>query len=301
MIKTVRILPVALALAVAPQVARADELAELEAKGEALAKQSEYTQAIEAFKAADHIKQRANHACMIGLAYMRRELWPQAELFFALCEKRAAPGDQPPAWIDEAEHQLARKLSAAQIPVVTIVVQPSKIDAHLTVSSFATDEVFAPQAIHLAPGKHVVEVSAAGYLPQQRMIAIEPGEPQTVVFVLDPDQSAPVKPSVTRSTSQRSSQRSLVPWGVMGTGAALVGIAAIYDLAALQPARDRLSQAQSPAAYDAFTDDFTSARDTTLGLFAVGALAIGVGAVLHYTVFAEADSHGGAVVVGWRR
>src|ERR1043165_4727656 len=140
------ILALGLALAGA-NVAHADEVDDLEAKGQELAKQSEDTQAIAAFKQADARRPRAAHACMIGLAYMRREAWPQAELFLALCEKRAAPGDQPPDWTDEAEKQPRQKLSAAQIPAVTIDVSPANVGARLTVSSFAPDEVFDPQTL----------------------------------------------------------------------------------------------------------------------------------------------------------
>src|SRR5688500_16173875 len=142
--------------------ARADEVDDLVAKGNALAQKSEYTQAIAAFKQADAKRPRAAHACMIGLAYMRREAWPQAELFLALCEKRAVPGDQPPDWVDAAHQQLASKLSAAQIPAITIEVTPPHAGARLTVSSFAPDEVFDPQTIHLAPGVHVIQLTAPG-------------------------------------------------------------------------------------------------------------------------------------------
>jgi hypothetical protein len=280
------------------RLARADELTDLEAKGEALAKDSEYTQAISAFKAADLLKPRASHACMIGLAYMRRELWPQAELFLALCEKRTAPGDQPPDWIDDAEHQLAAKLSAAQIPAVTIVVQPAGADAHLAVSSFAPDERFAPQTIHLSPGKHILEVTATGYRDQEKEITVRPAQPQTVVFALE--SVAPV-PAPRIAPAGPSSRRSTIPWIVMGAGTALVGIAALYDLGALQPARDHLLHAESSAAYDAYTGDFSSARVATIGLFAAGALAITAGVALRYTVFADVTPHGGAIVVGWRR
>src|SRR3954469_25457724 len=131
-----------LLIVLASRPAFADDVDDLEAKGQELAKQSEFTQAIATFKQADAKRPRAAHACMIGLAYMRREAWPQAELFLALCEKRAVPGDQPPDWIDQAEQQLAQKLSAAQIPAVTIEVTPANINAHLTVSSFAPDEQF---------------------------------------------------------------------------------------------------------------------------------------------------------------
>src|SRR6185312_9671665 len=149
-----RALVVAIACASAARSARADDVDELVAKGEALAKQSEYPQAIAMFKQADAKRPRAAHACMIGLAYMRREAWPQAELYLALCEKRAVPGDQPPDWVDAAHQTLAAKLRAAQIPAITIEVTPPNTHARLTVSSFAPDEQFDVQTIHLAAGKH---------------------------------------------------------------------------------------------------------------------------------------------------
>ena len=167
--------------------ARADEVDDLVAQGDALAKQSEYTQAITKFKLADAKRPRALHACMIGLAYMRREAWPQAELFFALCEKRAVVGDQPPDWIDAAQQQLASKLRAAQIPAITIEVTPPDAGARLTVSSFAPDEVFDPQTVHLAPGVHVIALTAPGYRKVSRQLTVEAAVPQTVSFVLERD------------------------------------------------------------------------------------------------------------------
>src|SRR5512143_1672663 len=115
---------IAVLVLLASHLARADEVDDLVAKGQELAKQSEYTQAIAVFKQADAKRPRAAHACMIGLAYMRREAWPQAELFLALCRKRVTPGDEAPDWLPEAEQQLATKLKAAQIPAVTIDVTP---------------------------------------------------------------------------------------------------------------------------------------------------------------------------------
>src|SRR5215467_8969611 len=101
-----------------------------------------------------------------------------------MCEKWAVPGDQPPPWIDEAEHQLAAKLSAARIPAITITVTPAGVPAVLRVSSFAPDERFAPQTIHLAPGKHTIEVEAPGYVSAHREIEVKPAEPQSIAFEL---------------------------------------------------------------------------------------------------------------------
>jgi hypothetical protein len=299
--------------------ARADEVDDLVARGEALAKQSEFTQAIRAFKQADAKRPRAAHACMIGLAYMRREAWPQAELFLALCEKRAVPGDQPPDWIDAAHRQLATKLRDAQIPAITIQVTPANVGARLTVSSFEPDELFEPQTIHLAPGKHVIEVAAPGHRRMSREVVVERGVPQTVSFTLEPDPTAPddVPPTVaapqpltppTRTVERPAASSSNVPWIVLGAGAALVGIGLVYDLTYLQPARERLDQAESVDAYRALEPDFRTRQRVTVGLVAGGLVVAGVGVALKLTVFktgpqvsAAIDPTGATVFMGWQR
>ena len=284
-------------------------LEELEARGEQLAKQNDYTQAIATFKQADALQPRAAHACMIGLAYMRRELWPQAELFLALCEKRAAPTDQPPAWIDEAEHQLAQKLSAARIPAVTITVTPANVDAKLTVSTFEPDEAFAPQTIHLAPGMHVVQVTAPGYLPQRRDVEVHPAQPTTLDFKLVPIAVAtPPTPPTPPTPETPSHLGRYVPWIVGGVGVATLGIGLIYDLAVLGPARDRLASAPNAQIYDASKDDFSSKQHATEGILAGGVVALAVAVVLHYTlaerapvVSASLGDHHGGLTVTWSR
>lgn len=302
---------IAVLILLASRIASADEVDDLVAKGQELAKQSEYTQAIAVFKQADAKRPRAAHACMIGLAYMRREAWPQAELFLALCEKRAVPGDQPPDWIDQAEQQLAQKLSAAQIPAVTILVSPGNIGARLTVSSFAPDEVFDPQTIHLAPGKHVIEVTAPGYRTEHKEITVQAGQPQTVTFELQREKAAVgtfTPPPPGKETPPRSAGTSKVPWIVAGAGVTLVGISIVYDIAAVVPAHRQLETAETGAAYDFYAGDWRAKRNTTVGLFAVGAITAGIGIALHYTVYKDGpqitpqvSDHGAAVVLGWQR
>src|SRR5438445_391861 len=107
------------------QPARADDVDDLVAQGEALAKQAEWP--------------RAKHACLIGLAYTRRELWAEAELFLSVCRQRAAGDDPAPDWLDEAQHTLADKLAAAGAAPVAISVEPPDAIALVSVSSFAPD------------------------------------------------------------------------------------------------------------------------------------------------------------------
>jgi hypothetical protein len=296
--------------------ARADDADDLVAKGERLAQQGEFTQAIVAFKEADARWPRAAHACMIGLAYMRRELWPQAELFLAQCERRATATDKPPGWIDGAWQQLAAKLSAAQIPSVAITVNPPDAAARLTVSSFEPDEGFAPQAIHLAPGQHILEVTAPGFRGVRRAITVVRGEPQAVSFNLEKDPSFVPRPNEVPRVGEPplvtwQSVRPKIPWIVIGAGAALAASALLYDQFALQPVRDRLDAAESRATYDASADEFRSKRAVTIGLVIGAAVTIGAGVALRYTLFAPDDdtpqvsAQAGdgeqMIVVRWRR
>jgi hypothetical protein len=294
---------VLLAIVLGGSVAHADDVDDLVAKGQDLAQRSEYTQAIASFKAADAKRPRAAHACMIGLAYMRREAWPQAELFLALCEKRAVPGDQPPDWIDEAHKQLAQKLSAAQIPAVTINVVPAGIGARLTVSSFAPDEVFDPQTIHLAPGKHTVEVTAPGHRTVQQQIIVQPAVPQTLTFQLAPTDTLAEEPFTPKPRTA-----SKVPWIVGGIGVGIGAIAGIYHATSVRSAYQRADGAQTPAAYDVLATEFNDKRNVAVGLYAASAITIGVAVVLRYTVYKDAPAvtaqignGGGGILVGWQR
>jgi len=295
------------------RVARADQVDDLVARGEALAKQSEFSSAIEVFKSADALRPRAKHACLIGLVYTRRELWPQAELFFALCRARATTDDPLPKWIDEAQQQLTAKLTAAGAAAVTIVVAPAEAHAHITVSSFAPDEVFEPRTIHLAPGRHVFDVTADGYVAASREVVIATSEPQTVTIELRSTADvaaeaarratapAPPAPAPPASPAQ---PRSIVPTVIVLGGAALALAGGAVELFALKPARDRLAASQDVALFDARLSSFRDRRDLTIGLYAGAVAAVATGIVLRYTVFAvgaSVERGGGVVTLAWSR
>ena len=86
-------------------VAYAEDADTLTAQGEQLAHDGEYSRAIETFKKADALAPSAKHACLIGLAYIRRELWSQAEIFLDRCKQRATAADPLPDWFAEATTQ----------------------------------------------------------------------------------------------------------------------------------------------------------------------------------------------------
>ncbi len=296
----------AIALAV-PLVAHADSAAELEAKGEEFAKAGRYSDAIDAFKAADRLEPRASHVCLIALAYTRRELWPQAEIFLDKCHSRADANDPLPEWVPLADRQLAERLASANVAAVTIAVDPD-VPAALAVSSFAPDETFAPRTIHLAPGRHVISVAAEGYEPAQETVDVVDRSDKRVVIalrkrlvvvVVPPRPPPPVHVEVT--------ERSRVPLFVVGAGGAL-GLAGLAThLFALEPVRTKLADAKTQTDYAMYSHSFDVRREATLALYGAGALAIAAGVVLHYTVFAHAEvsvalAPGGATMaIGWRR
>jgi hypothetical protein len=296
--------------------ALADDVDDLVAKGEALAKASEFTSAIEAFKAADTLRPRAKHACLIGLVYTRRELWPQAELFFARCRARATADDPLPKWIDGAQQQLVTKLTAAGAAPVTIVVAPQAAHAHITVSSFAPDEVFEPQTIHLAQGRHTIDATADGYAAVSREVVVTTSEPQTISITLRSTfdiaaAAAAVIHAPPVAVPPPALPRSSVPTIVVFGGVALGLAGGAFQLFVYKPAHDRLVSAPDETIYNDRIASFKDRRDITIGLYVGATVAVATGVVLRYTVFggrespvavgAMVDSGGGIVSLAWSR
>lgn len=267
----------------AGSIAHADTAAELEAKGQGLAKDGQFSAAIDAFKAADRIEPRAGHACMIALAYTRRELWPQAEIFLDQCHERANAADPLPDWVALADQSLKERLAAANVAAITIEVSP-KVPATIAVSSFAPDEKFAPRTIHLAPGRHVVTVEAAGYPAVEQAIDVRDRTPRTVTIELHvPEVAKPPPPKIIER------HHSNVPWFIAGAGAALALGGLGVDLFAVQPVRDKLSSAMSLDEYNRNSGSFDTRRNLSIGLYAVGAIAVATGLVLHFTVMKDSE------------
>ena len=129
---------------VLPTAASADGADQLRVQGEKLAKQGNYAEAIDAFKASDALRPRASNACYIALAYSRRQLWSQAEIFLGLCHVRATDSDPLPAWVAAADEQITRKLATADVAAITLRVSPEIAGVVLTISSFAPDSARDP-------------------------------------------------------------------------------------------------------------------------------------------------------------
>jgi hypothetical protein len=291
----------------APQPPTADPDA-LVAEGEALARTGEYTRAIEAFKRADGIVQRARHACLIGLVYTRREVWSQAELFFARCRERAIAADPVPDWLPEAERQLAAKLAEVAAAPVDVRVEPAGVAVKLVLAPFPDDESFTPRVIHLAPGTHTITATADGYEPAQERIEITGKDPVTVTITLrKPGETVPDRPP----PPPPKKRRNIAKWLWIGAG----GVAAIgvgfHVLASRE--REYLSDAltdNDPMRYDQHESAFDTYRAVTFACYGAAVTAAAVGAVLHFTrdkeesgpmIGGAIDGDAGFVTIRWRR
>jgi hypothetical protein len=294
------------ALLVTGGAAYADDSEALKAKGEQLAKDGRFGDAIEAFKAADKIKPRASHACLIALAYTRRELWPQAELYLSICHERAKAGDPLPDWVGLADQQIRERLAAANVVAVVIDVKPA--NAQVTVSSFAPDEVFAPRTIHLPLGTHVIFAKADGYEPAQTTLAITTKTPQHIEIELKPIAS-PTAPPVVEQRMPTTTEKRGKPLIIAGGAAIGAGVLAHlwmgYEHGKLQDAHDH----NDPALYDDHSGSYDTARIATIGLYGAGAVCLGIGLYLRSTspegapaIAAVPLPEGGALVsIGWER
>jgi hypothetical protein len=300
---------VAFVTLISASAARADEADELVTQGQDFARRGEYARAIETFKAADRIQARASNACMIGLAYLRRNLYPQAEVFLARCRKRASEADPLPEWMTEAESQLSAQLASAPVTAVEIVVQPPGVAASITTSSFAPDETFDPQTIHLPAGPHTITATAPGFVSATQSLTISGTDARRVELVLapvakpvvvTPPPPPPPPPVVVVPQPDRRKQWSNRLFIVAG-GAAVGGVV-LHVLAS----RTREKLLGTPEEYRANETTFDVERASAISLYAIAGITAGVAIYLRRThrdvQIGAAPSSGGAMVtIGWSR
>ena len=264
--------------------------------GEELAKAGRYSEAIDLFKAADRRQPRASNACLIALAYTRKEAWPQAEIFLDRCKAGATAGEPLPDWVPTATEQLAERLATVNVAAITLVVEPAGTPVELTVSSFAPDEVFAPRTIHLPPGHHVVTARARGWPDVHQTIEVHDRAAQHVTIHLR-------KPSI-------EIHRGRTPLVVLGAGAVVTAVAIGIHATWYRDAYNQLNDAKGRGDLGAFQmleGDFKTKQRVTIGLYGIGLATVVTGLVLRQMGVGDAEvvvaptNGGGVVSLEWQR
>ncbi len=259
----------------------------LAAQGQELARQGEFSRAIQLFKRADAEHATSGHACLIGLVYTRRELWSQAEIFFDLCTQRATTADPTPDWLPEARRQLDAKLAEVDAAPIDVRVAPAGLAARITVSSFAPDESFAPRTIHLAPGSYVISASAPGRTDAQVAIQVTSHTAQIATLVL------PISP-VPPTPEQRLGTRLI--YGAVGVAAVGVLFHALAnnERSSLQAA----STSDNPVDYQHHVGAFEQDRVIAISAYALAAAGLVTGLILRRHLAEHAPAIGGAITSG---
>ena len=303
-----------------PAIAVAESGEELRTRGEQLAKDGRYIEAIDAFKAAEKIEPRARHSCFIALAYTRKEAWAQAEIFLEACHSRATASDPLPEWVPMVDQLLQERLASAA--TIEIVVEPAGADVDIAISSFATDELIKPRKIHLPPGRHVIIATAKGFNDAQKTVEVKDNAPQTIVISMLPTEiKGPDGGRIVGGGGTREPASS-IPTYVMAGGGLVVLAGVLVHATLFKSARDKLTNAnelaKDPATqqqgadqYEQWSPKFDSRKTLTIALYGIGAATVITGLVLKLTVFKgkEAPAQvsvvpqdgGGMVTVGWSR
>ncbi|HEU5056594.1 MAG TPA: carboxypeptidase-like regulatory domain-containing protein [Kofleriaceae bacterium] len=313
----------ALALLAATAEAGPEDAARLRAEGEAFARQRRYQEAVSAFKQADAAEPRGEHDCFIALAYRRLERWAQAEMFLARCRARLAPGEAAPSWTATLTTEIADGLKRTGHARVVIGVEPPEAAAaaQIAVSAFASDERFAPGAVYLPAGKHLVEVTATGFQSGSQTVVVEAGKETAVVVELSPPEPAvtppppPAEPAVvkpevtaTRRPMTVVERGSGLGWFCLGVGASAMVAGGIFNYLALHN-QDLLARARTDADYEEHEARFDAQRIGTYVGYGIGAAGIAAGIYFllkpqrQRTVWVSgsADETGARVFLEWRR
>ena len=264
-------------------------------QGEALARAGEFSRAIVAFKQADTLHATAANACRIGLAYTRRELWSQAELFFSRCKTRATAADPTPPWFDEAQTKLTQKL--AEIEAASVSIRVDAPGATISISSFPPDEEFTPQAIHLSPGSYTIAAHAPDREPASVAVTVDGRTAQIVMLAMRrPPPPPPPPPTIAQNIGR------VLLYGGVGVALLAAGSHALagYERSQLDSAR----AADDPVAWDRHAGSYETTRALAITGYAVAATSFVVGAILRRhgpMLTTTVEAHGATVGLAWQR
>ncbi|MBA2539419.1 MAG: hypothetical protein H0V17_07285 [Deltaproteobacteria bacterium] len=255
-------------LTLVPALASADRADDLVTEGQELGKQGRFREALGKFRAAEELRPRALHACLMGLAFLRDDQLGASGLAFADCRRRGTAAEPPPSWVSVEEQALAARLAESQLGTVELELSPEII--MLSTPAIADgDPLAASRTLYLPAGNHMIRGRSRDGRTVAITVTVSAKSSHTVVLQLA--ERAPVAP-FTESAPK-------LPWIAIGSGAALATIGALVHVTALRDAHGDADQAAA-ADYDAKLDRYKTTRLVTVSLYAAGAAAIATGLFL---------------------
>ncbi|MBI2374515.1 MAG: hypothetical protein HYV07_11020 [Deltaproteobacteria bacterium] len=277
-----------------------DSARRLVAEGERLGKAKEYELALERFLEAERLAASPTHDCWIAVAQTRLGRLTEAKLHLDRCAKRSESERVPLVpWFEKAQKELGRLVDGGAYARVHVRTDPER---SVTLWVRGLDfELSTPAELVLPLGPHEITARAPGYVPEQLSFVLRTKDPYPVflrmsreppsVEAVQPPPGAPTPLALSQPKARSSTVTSLelspdqrpasspLPLVLLaGGGSSLVGAIVFHAIAASARAR-----AQDPANdYDAEISALESGRAITLTLYAVSAVALGIGAALWF-------------------
>ncbi len=272
-------------VALASSGARADAAAEaaaLHARGRELGKRGFQQNEPEALRAAAELFKQALarddvalYACDLALALHYLEAYARANALLARCLPRLAA--TAPERLGDYRAVESENAAAVARGHVAIDIVSTPAGATVSVSSFPTDEyVIAPTVVWLAPGSHTLVARAPGRDPVSVSYEVTPADVAPTTGTSGPPRRT-WRPTLTAAGA--ALRRSRTPAYVgLGAGGALLAAGGVVHFLG-RDVRAELATL-SGAAYDRKLETWQRYQRSTIGLYAAGAIATGVGAWL---------------------
>lgn len=264
-------LAIALAIVAAPPSALADPAGDLRAHGDQLAAAGQFDDAAAAYLDAYAASPQPVFVCNAGVAYFKANEISHAYVYLHECD--LDDGALPEAFVTavrENLHQLELQLAASALtPVVFHVEPPSAVIAD---DDFAPHGAVSPRVIWMDARRHVVTISADGYITKKVEVA-PTGKTQQIVDVkLSP---VPVTPVVVTRTAPAPRGGLALP---IATSAVTIGLVA-FSIVASGQAGDAATHADAALTRTAFDRDRGSVDSWNRAVgFGIGAAVVGAAA-----------------------
>ncbi|HTM20607.1 MAG TPA: hypothetical protein VL172_08875 [Kofleriaceae bacterium] len=265
-------------------------------RGQELAKQKKYADAVDVFEALERRVPAALHECYLSLAYLRAGALTRAQLVWDVARLR---NSERPGWCTgDLGQQLATALRASRFVALTITVVPS--DAVVHVGGVAMRGL---SQIWLPAGPQRVTASAPGLTGGDTDVDVQPPaaavtlsltappavvEPAVVQPPVEPPVEVvtppvvvdqPVLPTVapTRPPARHRAARWPM-WVALGTGGVAMVAGGYFHVQAVDARDDADQRYRFEPEFMAADDRFGRERTRALVAYGVGTLALGVGA-----------------------
>ncbi len=282
--RRVLVLAIAVALALAPRMARAEDAEQLVARGLELRKQGKDDQALVLFRRADEIAPSPRTRAQVALAEQALGIWVSAEAHLS-----AALDARDDAWIDKNRVALTAALDVVKQHVGSLEVLGGAPGAEVVVDGARIGVLPMSAPWRVEVGRRSLEIRARGYHSASRATEIVAGRTTRETIELVREDPAVSSPSVANppkivAPSEPGSTQRVLGWVGVGTGAALLvtGVIAVvarqgavgsYNDDASCPGR---GSAQQPAACQDYISTANSWRTVSIvGFIGGGALTVG--------------------------